>query len=146
MKISYIYYELLNIRQYTLPNSLLPFLYKEGNDYFARQKRIDQSVTYYEQGYEYPFFQGVWEFENYVYKSSKGAEQLKTSSVVYEIYYKTIPELYAAFSGMRNLFLWLIPFIVDCLFGYFNGNFYHELIYSLFGDNDRFSSIDRKKV
>ncbi len=68
-----------------------------------------------------------------------------TKGTSYSIKYKSIPELWASFSSMKDLLFFLIPIGLNFI-GYFEGNFYSELIHSFFGENDKYSSINRKKI
>lgn len=64
---------------------------------------------------------------------------------VYTINYQRFQDLLAGIISMKDLFFLIITLILKYGFGYLEGNYYSEIIYSLFSENEKFSSQNRKK-
>lgn len=71
-----------------------------------------------------------------IIKTFNGRTNFYTIITEYTVNYSTFPELLASFIIIRNLFFKFIPILLNTWFGYFNGNYYYEVINSLFKEND----------
>lgn len=88
------------------------------------------------------FYQADFYF-NYHYKFL--ARKYESIGKIFKVHYKTFPEVLASISAMIDLLFFVSQLLINIFFGYFDGNYYTEVINSFFGDNKKYSNMNRKK-
>lgn len=86
------------------------------------------------------FFDSLWAFDFKTGRDTEGNPYNVIDGKSFTITYKSFPEVLAAYNSMKDLLFFIIPLFLS-LMGYFEGNYYNEVIYSFFGVEE-----NRKKV